>query len=51
MRKQPKDVAEIKEDYLKGLTFHFVKEMHEVLDLAITDQKVKHAKVLCSCVL
>ena len=41
-----KDIAEIKEDYLKGLTFHFVKEMHEVLDLAITDQKVKHAKVL-----
>ena len=41
-----KDVEEIKEDYLKGLTFHFVKEMHEVLDLAITDQKVKHAKVL-----
>ena len=41
-----KDIEEIKEDYLKGLTFHFVKEMHEVLDLAITDQKVKHAKVL-----
>ena len=41
-----KDVEEIKADYLKGLTFHFVKEMHEVLDLAITDQKVKHAKVL-----
>ena len=38
VRKQPKDVAEIKEDYFKGLTFHFVKEMHEVLDLAITDQ-------------
>jgi ATP-dependent Lon protease len=41
-----KDIEEIKEDYLKGLTFHFVKEMHEVLDLAIIDQKVKHAKVL-----
>ena len=41
-----KDIEEIKEDYLKGLTFHFVKEMHEVLDLAITEQKVKHAKVL-----
>lgn len=41
-----KDIEEIKEDYLKGLTFHFVKEMHEVLDLAITDQKAKHAKVL-----
>jgi ATP-dependent Lon protease len=41
-----RDVEEIKADYLKGLTFHFVKEMHEVLNLAITDQKVKHAKVL-----
>ena len=41
-----KDIEEIKQDYLKGLTFHFVKEMHEVLDLAITDQKAKHAKVL-----
>ena len=41
-----KDIEEIKADYLKGLTFHFVKEMHEVLDLAITDQKVKYAKVL-----
>ena len=41
-----KDIEEIKEDYLKGLTFHFVREMHEVLDLAITDQKAKHAKVL-----
>ncbi|MGB1448279.1 MAG: endopeptidase La [Flavobacteriaceae bacterium] len=41
-----KDVEEINADYLKGLSFHFVKEMHEVLDLAITDQKVKHAKVL-----
>ena len=41
-----KDVEEIKADYLKGLRFHFVKEMHEVLALAITDQKVKHAKVL-----
>ena len=41
-----KDIEEIKADYLKGLSFHFVKEMHEVLDLAITDQKVKHAKDL-----
>ena len=41
-----KDVEEIKADHLKGLRFHFVKEMHEVLALAITDQKVKHAKVL-----
>lgn len=41
-----KDIEEIDASYLKGLTFHFVKEMHEVLDIAITDQKVKNAKVL-----
>ena len=41
-----KDIAEIKEDYIKGLTFHYVSEMSEVIDIAITDQKVKHAKKL-----
>ncbi|NNF20139.1 MAG: endopeptidase La [Flavobacteriaceae bacterium] len=39
-----KDVLEIKEEYLKGLTFHYVSDMSEVIDLAITDQKVKNAK-------
>ena len=41
-----KDVQEIKEDYLKGLTFHFVTEMSEVIDIAVTDKKVKNAKTL-----
>ncbi len=41
-----RDVAEIKEEYLKGLTFHYVKDMKEVIDLAITQQKVKNAKKL-----
>ncbi|THD67516.1 endopeptidase La [Robertkochia marina] len=41
-----KDVGEIKEEYLKGLTFHYVKEMSEVIDIAITNQKVKNAKTL-----
>lgn len=41
-----RDVAEIKEDYLKGLTFHYVTDMDQVLELAITDQQVKHAKTL-----
>ncbi|MEZ4875529.1 MAG: endopeptidase La [Flavobacteriaceae bacterium] len=40
------DVEEIKPEYLKGLTFHYVKEMSEVLDVAITKQKVKGAKKL-----
>jgi ATP-dependent Lon protease len=41
-----KDIEEIKPTYLKGLTFHFVKEMEEVLALALTDQKAKNAKSL-----
>ena len=41
-----KDILEIKKDYLKGLTFHYVNEMHEVIDLAILNQKVKNAKSL-----
>ncbi|HPF10241.1 MAG TPA: endopeptidase La [Flavobacteriaceae bacterium] len=41
-----KDIEEIKEEYLKGLTFHYVKEMSEVLEVAITHQKVKNAKKL-----
>jgi len=39
-----KDIDEIKEEYLKGLTFHYVDRMEEVIELAITDQKVKNAK-------
>ncbi|TDQ30998.1 endopeptidase La [Zeaxanthinibacter enoshimensis] len=41
-----KDVLEIKEEYLKGLTFHYVSDMSEVIDLAVTKQKVKNAKKL-----
>jgi ATP-dependent Lon protease len=36
-----KDIEDIDERYLKGLTFNYVKEMIEVLDLALTKQKVK----------
>jgi len=41
-----KDIQEIKADYLKGLTFHYVSDMSEVVDLAITKQQVKNAKQL-----
>jgi len=40
------DVDEIKAEYIEGLTFHYVKEMKEVIDVALTDQKVKNAKKL-----
>ncbi len=41
-----RDIDEIKPEYLKGLTFHYVKDMSEVLNIAITNQKVKNAKKL-----
>ena len=40
------DIEEINQTYLKGLTFHFVSEMSEVIDIAIMNQKVKNAKTL-----
>jgi ATP-dependent Lon protease len=41
-----KDVEDIPETYLSGLTFHYVKQMHEVLDLALMDKKVARPKDL-----
>ena len=41
-----RDIEEIKAEYLKGLTFHYVKDMSEVITLALTDEKVKNAKTL-----
>ena len=41
-----RDIDEIKPEYLKGLTFHYVKDMSDVLGIALTNQKVKNAKKL-----
>ena len=41
-----RDIDEIKPEYLKGLTFHYVKEMSDVLALALTKDKVTGAKKL-----
>ncbi len=41
-----RDIEEINPDYLKGLKFHYVSDMSEVLELALTKQKVKNAKKL-----
>ncbi len=38
--KNKQDIDKIKPDYLKGLTFHYVKMMKEVLDIALTDELV-----------
>jgi ATP-dependent Lon protease len=45
-KENKRDIDEINPDYLKGLTFHYVDTMKEVVDLAITDQKAKNAKSL-----
>jgi ATP-dependent Lon protease len=41
-----KDIEEIKPSYLKGMKFHYVSDMKEVIDLALMKQKVKNAKKL-----
>jgi ATP-dependent Lon protease len=45
-RSNQKDILEIKEDYIKDLRFHYVKEMREVIDLALLDELVADALVL-----
>lgn len=35
-----KDIMEIKEDYIKDLTFHYVTDMKEVIDQALSKEKV-----------
>jgi ATP-dependent Lon protease len=44
--KNRKDVDEINQDYLKGLEFHFVSSMREVLNISLSDQKVKEPIVI-----
>lgn len=38
-----KDILEINKKYLEGLTFHYVKTMLEVVEIALLKQKVKDA--------
>lgn len=37
-----KDVEDIKAIYVKGLKFHYVSDMKEVVEIAVLPQKVKH---------
>ncbi len=41
-----RDIEEIKEEYLKGLVFHYVSDMSDVIKIALTNQKVKKPKKL-----
>lgn len=38
-----KDILDIPEKYVKGLTFHYVKNIRDVIDLAITDDTAEDA--------
>ena len=40
-----KDVEEINELYTKGLTFHYVRDIKEVLDFALLNEQVKNPKI------
>ncbi|MCK4631198.1 MAG: endopeptidase La, partial [Bacteroidales bacterium] len=40
-KENKKDIGEIKDLYLKGLSFHYVEEVMEVIDYALLKQKVK----------
>jgi len=42
-RDNEKDINEIKSLYLKGLTFHYVDTIKDVLDIALLDEKVSNA--------
>lgn len=41
-----KDILEIKESYIKDLNFHYVTEMKEVIEIALTKEKVKNPQNL-----
>ena len=40
------DVEEIKKEYVRGLKFHYVSKMSEVIDIAITNYNVDNFKTL-----
>ena len=42
-KENKKDIDEIKDTYLKGLTFHFVDTVKDVLEIALLPDKVKDA--------
>ena len=37
-----KDIEEINEKYVRGLNFHFVEDVEDVLRFALLDEKVAH---------
>lgn len=43
-KENEKDIIEIKPEYVKGLTFHYVEDIKDVLDIALLKTKVTNAK-------
>ena len=41
-RENQKNIEDIKDTYIKGLTFHYVENVMDVLDIALLKQKVKN---------
>ena len=41
-RENKKDIDEIKPEYLKGLTFHYVEDIQQVVELALLKEKVSN---------
>ncbi len=41
-----KDIEDIKPIYLEGVTFHYVRNIADVLEFALLDEKVEHARTL-----
>ena len=39
-KENQKDIEEIKVDYVKGLTFHYVEDIRQVIDIALLKEKV-----------
>ena len=42
-RENKPDIEEIPEMYLKGVTFHYVENVQDVWDFALTDERVENA--------
>ena len=42
-KENKKDILEINERYVKGMIFHYVDTLNEVIDIALLSEKIKDA--------
>ena len=45
-KENQKDIEEIKADYVKGLTFHYVEDIRQVIDLGFAEREGRQSVVL-----